>query len=96
MNTALVAARVYHAHNILLWAILKMISLCFSAVKYFQYTLVSVSMFPDMFLHVQKWCVKFYSNSLMEKENILKLLAKNVKSVTEKCDNFENPACSNY
>ena len=51
----------------------KMASLCLSAVKYFQYTLVSVSMFPDMCLHVRKWCVKFYLNSLMEKENDTKI-----------------------
>ena len=38
----------------------KMASLCFSAVKYFQYTLVSVSMFPDICLYVRKLCVKFY------------------------------------
>ena len=49
-----------------------MASLCFSAVKYFQRTLVSVSMFQDMCLHISKRCVKFYQNSLMEKENILK------------------------
>ena len=50
----------------------KMATLCFSAVKYFQCTQVSVSMFPDMCLHISKWSVKFYQNSLMEKENILK------------------------
>ena len=74
----------------------KMASLCFSAVKYFQCTLVSGSMFPDMCLHISKWCVKFDQNSLMEKENILKELAKNVRSVTKKCDNFKNPSCSKH